>query len=204
MGQFSWIYSDTNKQVIDDRRADTYLLVPKAFQEKYGKAIYESCYDGYGHFGRYDIFDLIAEWNREFLSKDMLRDKPKLENYGGLFRFEIDELRKQGLSEEEIEKKDFEQKERYYNAAVKRYEESIQKLTDYKHGMSDDEMSQRYGRYWKREIGIDIACYDEQNETIPYPIKITSKLMEYENVSPSQSDPNQGWEEDDFDEEDWL
>ena len=41
MGQFSWIYSDTNKQVIDNRMADTYLLVHEAFQKKYGKAIYE-------------------------------------------------------------------------------------------------------------------------------------------------------------------
>ena len=201
MGQFSWIYSDTNKQVIDNRTADTYLLVPKAFQEKYGKAIYESCYDGYGHFGNFDVYDLIAEWNREFLSKDMLRDKPKLENYGGLCSFEKDALKQQGLSEDEIEKKDFEQKNYYYNLTVKRYEESIQRLTDYKNGTTDEKMSQKYGKDWKRYIGIDIACYDEQNETIPYPIKITSKKMDYEQVSPSKSDPNQGWEE--SEEDDW-
>ena len=29
MGQFSWIYSDTHKQLIDNKEADTYLLVPK-------------------------------------------------------------------------------------------------------------------------------------------------------------------------------
>lgn len=51
MGQFSWIYSDTNKQVVDGKRADTYLLVPEPFQEKYEKYIYEDCYDGYGNFG---------------------------------------------------------------------------------------------------------------------------------------------------------
>lgn len=32
MGQFSWIYSDTKKQVVDNKNADTYLLVPKLFQ----------------------------------------------------------------------------------------------------------------------------------------------------------------------------
>ena len=31
MGQFSWIYSDTNKQLVDNKIADTYLLVPKPF-----------------------------------------------------------------------------------------------------------------------------------------------------------------------------
>ena len=45
MGQFSWIYSDTNNQLIDNKPADTYLLVPKPFQKKYGKTIHESCYE---------------------------------------------------------------------------------------------------------------------------------------------------------------
>ena len=45
MGQFSWIYSDINKQLVDDKEADAYLLVPKKFQHKYGKALYEGCYD---------------------------------------------------------------------------------------------------------------------------------------------------------------
>lgn len=194
MGQFSWIYSDTNRQVVDNKIADTYLLVPRPFQNKYGKAIYEYCYDGYGNFGGYDVYDLIAEWNREFLSKDMLRDEPKLENYGGLYEFEKDTLRKNGLSEEEIEKKDLEQKEYYYKLALERYERSIQRLVDYRNGKTDDEMYKKYGQDWKRSIGIDIACYDEQNEKLPYPIKITTREMDYENARPSKSDPNQGWE----------
>lgn len=67
MGQFSWIYSDTNNQLIDNKPADTYLLVPKPFQKKYGKTIHESCYDGYGRFGNYDVYDLIPEWNRDMI-----------------------------------------------------------------------------------------------------------------------------------------
>ena len=67
MGQFSWIYSDTNNQLIDNKPADTYLLVPKPFQKKYGKTIHESCYDGYGRFGNYDVYDLIPEWNNTVL-----------------------------------------------------------------------------------------------------------------------------------------
>ena len=73
MGQFSWIYSDTNKQVVDCKDADTYLLVPEPFQDKYGKTIYEDCYDGYGHFGKYDIFDLVAEWNKDMIPEIIRR-----------------------------------------------------------------------------------------------------------------------------------
>lgn len=202
MGQFSWIYSDTNKQVVDNRYADTYLLVPEPFQDKYGKAIYERCYDGYGNFGKYDVYDLIAEWNREYLSEAMLRDKPKLENFSGLYDFEKEDLRNHGYAESEIEIKDFEQKEHYYNLALDRYKITIERLTDYRNGTSDEEMFQKYGQDWKRSIGIDIACYDEQNASIPYPIKITSREMDYEDASPSLSDPNQGWEYDDDD--DWY
>ena len=36
MGQFSWLYSDTNKQLVDNKEADAYLLVPEPYQEEYG------------------------------------------------------------------------------------------------------------------------------------------------------------------------
>jgi DNA gyrase subunit A len=64
------------------------------------------------------------------------------------------------------------------------------------------EVKEKYGDDFKRCIGIDIACYDEQNFTIPYPIKITHDANAvYEECTPSKSDPNQGWgyEDDDYD-----
>lgn len=46
-----------------------------------------------------------------------------------------------------------------------------------------------------REIGIDIACYDEDNEALKYPIKITHDAGAiYEECAFSPADPNQGWE----------
>ena len=193
MGQFSWIYADTNMQLMSNLRADTYLLVPPVFQDEYGKSIYEPYYDGYGNFGGYDVYDLIAEWNREYLSETMLRETPKLENYGGLSDFEKEELRNNGASEDEIAQNDLEQKEFYYNAAIKRRKTTIERINDYRNGLTSEEMVQKYGEDWKRSIGIDIACYDKQNENIPYPIKITTKEMDYDCVTPSKSDPNQGW-----------
>lgn len=44
-----------------------------------------------------------------------------------------------------------------------------------------------------RPSGIDIACYDEDNFKLKYPIKITSCKMPYEKAEPSASDPDQGW-----------
>lgn len=75
MGQFSWIYSDTGEPVYNDERADTYLLVPKEFQKKYGHAIYEPWYEGYGRFGGYDVYDLIIEWNKEMIPEIIAKAK---------------------------------------------------------------------------------------------------------------------------------
>ena len=158
MGQFSWIYSDTNKQVIDNKRADTYLLVPKPFQEKYGKAIYENCYDGYGRFGRYDVYDLIPEWNKDMISEIIRRIKAG-------------------------------------NWKCSTSENDITNLQNYYEGKPITcEL---------RWLGIVMACYDEDNFALEYPIKITTKEMEYENVKLSESDPNQGWESYDDEEDDW-
>lgn len=152
MGQFSWIYSDTNKQVIDGRSADTYLLVPKKFQHKYGKSIYEGCYEGYGEFGGYDVYDLITEWNKEMIPEIIRRIK------NGTWHCSADE-------------------------------KDINNLRNYYEGKEIDcEL---------RWLGIVMACYDEDNFALEYPIKIVSKEMEYENVSASESDPDQGWESDD-------
>ena len=58
-----------------------------------------------------------------------------------------------------------------------------------------------------RYVGIDIACYDEQNASLPYPIKITHDPdAVYEDCDPSPSDPYQGWlmeEEEDEDDSCW-
>lgn len=160
MGQFSWIYSDTNRQLINGKVANTYLLVPPPFQEKYGKAIYESCYDGYGRFGKYDVYDLIPEWN-----KDMIP--------------EIIRRRKNGtwVCDSDVNNT---------NTNLQNYYEGKPITCEL------------------RWLGIVMACYDEDNFALEYPIKITIREMEYKNAMPSKRDPNQGWEyEDEDDEEGW-
>lgn len=148
MGQFSWIYSDTEKQIIDDKYKDSYLLVPREFHDKYGTEILEKCYDGYGHFGGYDVYELIAEWNKEFIP-EVVRLIENGEWHCSLF-IPIESLMA------------------YYN------DEPF-----------DDEV---------RAIGIILACYDDDNARLKYPIKIVeNKGKDYDEVKPSETDPDQGW-----------
>lgn len=195
MGQFSWIYSDTNKAMKDNKVADSYLLVPPEFQNEYGTYIKETCYDGYGHMGGYDIYALVALWNRKHLPMDYVTNalkKPELSKYGGLWDFEKEKLKEEGYSDEEIKKADDNQKLMYYNNALKRYEIETKELNDFVN--SDIEYNPIEDVEFLRQIGINIACYDEDNVRLKNPIKITSKPMAYASVNASLSDPNQGWD----------
>lgn len=174
MGQFSWIYSDNGKQMLDDVEADSYLLVPEPFQREYGRYIKETYYEGYGIMGGYDVYDLVSRWNKEFLTSEIISPKPKREEC---------------------------ETERIFKALTDMYNEKISVYEDYKN-LSDADMKEKYGNDYERHIGINIACYDEQNASLPYPIKITSVPCEYRYASPSVSDPNQGWKMEDDDWED--
>ena len=169
MGQFSWLDCVNGKQIVDNKVKDVYVLIPKEFG---GGHIVEHCYDGYGHFGRHDIFDLVADWNRKDLS----------ENSDFVFPY----------SNEQIKNKDW--YEFYADLNLTR-EEVVEKTK---------EKGNRFFEW--RYIGIALSCYDEDNEALPYPIKITyDETAKYEWNAPSDSDPNQGWEiEENYDEEDWY
>lgn len=142
MGQFSWLDCKTKEQILDDVVRDVYVLVPKEFG---GGHIKETCYDGYGHFGGYDIYDLVVDWNEKHF--DEIIDKMKNNDW------HCGNYSKQ--------------------------------LEDWLNGTFTGE---------KRTIGIDIACYDDDNKRLKYPIKIThNPNAVYEDCKPSLGDPKQGW-----------
>lgn len=150
--------------------------------------IIESCYDGYGHFGGYDIYELVADWNKDTLSVDILKnDKPSIDNYCGLWSFEINALKKEGKTDKEIEFLDEEAKKNNYLRGLNNWNMRNNRLKDFISGLSDNEMFNKYGKDWKREIGIDIACDDEKNSSLMYPIKITSvkDTVKYKDLYPS-------------------
>lgn len=168
MGFFSWKTSDTNRSISNahSKRGtfNVYVLCPD------GTAIPEGNYDGYGVFGGFDIYELVAIWNRDNLTADYLK-KPAREHYGwGSFGDDA------------------------YNMAISRYKRDCKMLEDYMSGKSDSFMSDNYGKDWLSVIGIMIACYDHQNAAIKYPIKIVENPnLKYDEVEPSVSCPNQGY-----------
>lgn len=174
MGCFSWMYADNpHKNLVIGRRG--YVVFPSdqgACGLPPGTILKESDYEGYGCFSGYDVYDLVAEWNKDFVSEKNIR-VPERSFWG-----------------------DTEKDDKYYEAAVKRYHYSINRLKDFQAGKPDDYMKDTYGSDWKREIGIDIACYDHENAALKYPIKIVQfkrNVKSYDALPPSNSDPNQGF-----------
>lgn len=164
MGQFSWLDCKTQEQVIDGKRRDVFVLIPKEFG---GGHITEHCYDGYGHFGGKDIYDLAADWNREFISKHPCH---MLKHHGAV-------------------------RERSWYKAFSDLSASREDVVK--------TVADGFGCPEWRTIGIELACYDEDNASLKYPIKITHDPdAVYEESAPSLSDPNQGWEAEDDDDDD--
>ncbi len=165
MGSFSWKFADDDsKRLLIGHEG--YVLTPDSH------CLYTKAYDGYGHFFENgssepeDIYELIAFWNRNYISRSML--KP------------IEISAEYCRSEEDFEKI----KEGFFF--------TINRLLDYKQ-YSDEQMCKKYGNGWLRLIGIDIACSDDQNSALHYPIKIVSKKgLLYNDLPASMIDPLQG------------
>lgn len=193
MGTFSWCDCCNYKKYIKVH-SKAFVLVPKEYHDKYGKIISESSYDGYGTFGSYDIYDLVAEWNRKYIQQpEKYFKKPERYKYMGLWDFEKDDLRKNGVTEEEIRKIDEEKRDKNYNRAINYYNYGINMMNDYIKGLSDGKMIEKYGDEYKRTVGINISCDDSFNSTLKFPIKITyDQNAIYEEVPYSPIDEGQG------------
>ena len=196
MGCFSWKDCVTGEQIKCDRWRDVYLLIPKEFG---GGRILEPRYNGYGKFGGKDVYELVAEWNRNYLEDFVFDEYPQLERYGGFYDFEIKAMREQGMSEEEIAHKKLLKAARYHSMAVKRYYRDRMRIEYFRKGLSEEELEELFGSREEvgntqlRLIGIDIACGDEKNSRLRYPIKLTHSIFtNYEDCPYSPEDPNQG------------
>lgn len=186
MGCFSFLYADKKKSAMKIHKHG-YMLVPEEFREKYGKCIFEDDYNGYGRMGAYDVYELLALWNRTYIDSVIESiKKPVFEEYGGLYAFQKEDMKQSGISDEEIEKKDLEIKNQYFAKAVKQYQDTVQSLRNF------NSSGIEYSREKLREIGI--VLFFEAGNKVKYPLKITSKPMIYEKVAKcSVDDPEQGF-----------
>lgn len=150
MGLFSWLYADTNRQMFVNLHKESYLLIPKPFQKDIGSSyIVEHCYHGEGRMGGHDIYELVADWNRDYIPTYLQEAKtnPHAHSYA-------------------LSLKDYADMMLFYEGKTPACE--------------------------IRWIGILLAGEDEDNARLPYPIKITESLHEYEEMPPSRIDPMQG------------
>lgn len=159
MGFFSWKFADTKnkKRLIIEKAA--YVLCPD------GTVLYEPWYNGYGIFAGKDIYDLVADWNREFLSRnpDFIVKSENKKVCDFVWYPKYSDLT---LTPREIERQ-------------LREEGKWHSSTEF------------------RDIGISIACEDENNKALPYPIKICQSQPEgspdyYRKLPASKGDPRQG------------
>lgn len=159
MGCFSWRFADKNnkRRLKIDRAA--YVMCPD------GGILYEPCYNGYGDFAGKDIYDLVADWNRKFLSQNpdfvIKSIGREISSYNWYLYYANLEF-----SPKEIERR-----------------------------LREDGIWNGCTEY--RDIGICIACEDEDNAALPYPIKICQSkpvgtAAYYQGLPASEGDPYQG------------
>lgn len=175
MGSFSWLFADTNntKNLRADRKG--YVACPD------GTFICEPCYETYGVFDGKDIYDLVVEWNRKFIAENPDHLLPHVHYWT-----------KDGtLVSQTYRLKDFP-----WYPVVADLSIPFEDLHDALVAHLKKELGNKFSPYRTeiRSIGIDITCYDEDNASLPYPIKITSKKTGicYEELPPSKWDPEQG------------
>ena len=116
MGCFSWLDCRTGEQIRIGNSRKVYVLIPEKFG---GGHITDTYYDGYGSFGGCDIYELVADWNRVYLSEQMLDKVPYRNEYCGLWSYEKEEMEKAGASKEEIQEADEAKRTEYYENALK-------------------------------------------------------------------------------------
>lgn len=166
MGVYSWKYCDSRGRMICGKNKPSYLLIPKEFG---GGHYVAAVYDGYGRIGNAVIYEKVAEWNKDYLSKDNI-SVPDRDHYDASVEGDW-----------------------AYMKEMDRYYDSIDRLDWFISGMSHKYMVERFGEDYLRLIGIDIACNDEDNARLKYPIKIAENSNSvYENCRMSFKDPMQG------------
>ena len=170
MGCYSWKFGNTKNRSRLVCGNAAYLLIPEKFG---GGHYFEPHYDGYGQFAGKDVFELIADWNREVLS----------EYPGWLLEGNVDEQRMDPKHILPVTVSGFSWYKDYADLLLSR-EQVVE-------NNQDNEMFKAFGFEW-RSIGIELTTLDRNNDSLPFPIKVSSVPMPYEACRASHMDPRQG------------
>lgn len=171
MGCFSWLFADTNNTHNLRMGKSGYIACPD------GTFIHEPRYDGYGEFDGRDVYELVVQWNREFIAENPDFLLPHIHRFcnGSVKQYRM---------------KDF-----CWYPVVADLSIPTEKLQDalVKY-LSETRDSYAAPLAKLRCVGIDIACYAEDNASLPYPIKITrtKRGIHYVDLPASRGDPEQG------------
>jgi len=171
MGTFSWRFCDRpNKSLRIGEEG--YLLLPD------NSFLREPSYKGYGEFAGVDAYHLVAEMNREYMAEHP--DYPVWQAHlidvadgkGG--------VRKQRAPKIRISEYPWYTLYADLTISPERFDE-LAKGLEY-----------RGFPMCFRHVGVEIACYTEQNRCLPFPIKVASKPCLYFDWPGSKDDPFQG------------
>lgn len=172
---FSWIDVTGNENICDSDDK-TILLIPKDHREEVadffsvelGETGIEGRYDGYGRVKGVDVYDVAA-----FLNICACNDE----------QFEYVKSRVNNNTALDMEKLRQAYKEDFFDS-IGEFDQIAEEL---------NLLGAFLGKEF-RSYGITLACYDEDNARLPYPIKLTvSDKQTYENSYFSMGDPNQGF-----------
>lgn len=171
MGTFSWRFCDRpNKSLRIGEEG--FLLLPD------GNSVHEPSYGGYGEFAGVDAYHLAAVMNREYMASHP--DYPVWQAHL------VDVADGKGSTRRKrapkIKISDYPWYSFYADLTItpEQFDELVK-------GME-------YRRFPMcfRHIGVEIACYNEQNRRLPFPIKVASKPGSYYDFPASKDDPYQG------------
>lgn len=180
MGCFSFKFADVKGALKYGRSA--YLLLPAHLADEFGrKSIYESSYGLYGDFGGFDVYEVLAYANKDFIIK--VFDEASVKHFKGISSAAKRRYSQKCLSASEIEAKDMEEKARNLKRffAFKAYKEKLKNAKSF----SDVE-----SEAWLREIGIELFFSAKR---VPFPLRISQGDVLYEDCSrSSRDDPLQG------------
>lgn len=165
MGYFTW--TDARREPTTTKSGD-YALKDKIPYGGYAKIvcpdnteIVEKHYEGYGEFNDQDVYDLVVDWNKDHLKEIFDRKLAKDPDCWGKELYEI------AIA--------------YQNddATLQDKVDALVATTNHPYLKNE----------WKRNIGITISCNDDDNASLPYPIKITSTKWHkaYDDLVPSCS-----------------